>query len=83
MAGEEATRLLPLLSLMERLKGLVPVKDQFCMTVRHHALRSRVFAVGFQYPETVDEMPEAARRLNFAVAKHSGMIARIATRAEV
>jgi hypothetical protein len=28
-------------------------------------------------------MPEAARRLNFAVAKHSGMIARIATRAEV
>jgi hypothetical protein len=77
LTRQETARLPVPLSGLQRLDRLVPVEDQFRMTVRDHALRRGIFAIVFKNPIPIDRRAEPRRRPDFTVPNHLGMIARV------
>ena len=78
LAGEKTTRLPMPLPVLEELERLAQIEDKFRMAIGNHALRRDAFSNMLQRPKAIDERLQLARRPDFSITHHPGMIAWIA-----
>ena len=57
-------------TVLERLKRLAKIEDQFRMAVGHNPLGRGVIGVLFKQPKGVDEWPETRAGPDFTIPNH-------------
>ena len=74
MPREKTARLAVPLSVVQKLKRLTPIKNEFRVAARHNPLRHAIAGVLFENPEGIDPRTQSIGRTNFAVANQLRII---------